>query len=178
MPHYIYLHVDSQAAFQMDMLWITLRNGVLRNKISDLESLQYPPHITLSCSFEMESTKHLEDRLRDILSVPFRTKPSKIWMSVGENIHSVNLEWLEMSIRVRQLAKEFPSIPWVFDKYHLTLAHKGTPTTMRDVVTVLPKFDSKLWTSFRVTLWDYKILKSSRSWERRKWNQKFVVLLK
>lgn len=145
MSIYIYAHLNSVFANDIDYLFDRIEKGVKEKTLSDMPSLQYPPHITLSASFDEKSInlKELYQNLDKVFSAPF-TGPSRAKMSLSYQIHAINLEWKRMSSAIENLQKKYPSIPWVTEGYHITLAHNGDEKTMEKVAKMIPKIDKDI----------------------------------
>lgn len=141
MSIYIYAHLNSVFANDIDYLFDRIEKGVEEKTLSDMPSLQYPPHITLSASFDEKSVnlKELYQNLDKVFSAPF-TGPSRAKMSLSYQIHAINLEWKRMSSAIENLQKKMhPSIPWVTEGYHITLAHNGDEKTMEKVAKIIQR---------------------------------------
>lgn len=178
MPVFIYAHINSSIKDSIDQLWTQLKSGVTSGAISDLASLQYPPHITLSGSFDeskidMKSLqKDLEQTFGHDISGPVSCDIIR-----STEIHSIGLVWPAMSNRIAQLKRKYPSIPWSTTGYHCTLVHGGTVDTMKMTARAVPILTDSIRsqlesTCYQVTMWKWENVQGTnlRSWETRKWS--------
>ena len=175
MPYYIYLDLQHVFAGDLQVLWDTLKKKVEARALPDFASLQYPPHVTISGSFEMEE-KDLDTLIKsvqDVFAYPFSTSISEQSVHLGPQICCYNFVWEELSQRVKHLKDLYPGLPWVIEGYHLTLLHgpqtSAPVTVMKGAARLLPKFPI-LQKDFDVVVWRHTSVENAKfSWMSKKW---------
>jgi 2'-5' RNA ligase len=179
--YYVYLHPTGEIAETVRRYFDSLKVQVQSQKMPDMLSLQYPPHITLAMSFDMEEKDVLllVDDIRDVFATPFISgvAENKQRISAHSNIITHNFEWAELSERVDRLRELYPRITWVVSGYHMTLAH--SPITNEKGVAVaalqrahrmLPRYPL-FSRDFSVTVWKHAHVESQNTWSSRVWTE-------
>lgn len=174
MPYYIYLDLSHPFSKDLRILWDKLKEKVVDGSISDLASLQYPPHVTISGSFKMDEKelKQLLSDVKQVFSESFSTHIENQKLFTSDKIYAYYFEWNELSMRVKKLKEMYPCLPWSTSGYHLTLVHGPMNKeihTMKEAAKIIPFFPT-LKNEFNVVVWRHTALKGMKfSWESRKW---------
>jgi len=185
MPIYIYAHNRSAYSEKLKIYWDALKTRVEEKTISDLMSLQYMPHITLSAGFDEKSVdmEALKADLAKVFNTHF-SAPTKVWMHLSYNIHCLNFEWTRMSMAVNALKEKYPTIPWSLDGYHCTLAHGTDKKTMKVAASLIPPIDndsafySLNSVNYDITMWRATDTPNSTSFSTKKtWEQLWTTSL-
>jgi hypothetical protein len=179
MPYYIYLTPQGSFSNDVHVLWSCLKDRISSGALPDFASLQYPPHVTVSGSFDMSDydMKCLIADIKDIFGSPFYTSVNTQWKRKGAQIASLDFQWVEFSQRVTVLKEKYPALPWVVDGYHITLLHAPstdkarTPIAMSRAARLLPKISKLAKDDFSITVWKYSTVQSAKySWDSRVWD--------
>lgn len=183
MKYYLYLMPSGKSKEYLKELWRKLQKGVIDEKISDLDSLKYPPHVTLSYfeldeANEKDTIQKLEKYIQNLTE--FQTNIGHRYLYRNQNIVSLNFNWDEMSERMAECQKLFSNILFITKGYHLTLFHnsqRGLPEDLPIDIEELAQVNFS-----NIVLWktteQSDITEVSYSWQSKKWEIVFNKQIK
>lgn len=171
MGYYLYLMPSGKSKDYLKSLWGKLQKDVEDKKILDLDSLKYPPHSSLTNSFEAndETISKLKRYLQDL--PPFQTLVSHQFIRQTPYIVSLDFIWRELSQIMNECQKRFPEILFITNGYHFTLFHNSQQELQNDLYPSLSGV-GRLTNDFDIVLWKtteqygqmYNI--QSKKWEK------------